>query len=78
MPSPFAPTNETNYPILQEDEWAPGSVWTGVEKRKPFTHTGVLTPKLPFCSESLTRKQESFYPVGYTHRTKTLGVVSRQ
>jgi hypothetical protein len=56
----FVPENETKYPILQTDGWAPGSVWTGVEKRKPVTNTGVLTPKLPFRSESLTRKQETF------------------
>jgi hypothetical protein len=48
-----------------------------VEKRKPPTSTGVLTPKASFHNESLSRKQESFYPVGYTHKPTTLGVVSR-
>ena len=73
----FAPANETRYPVLQKAGWAPSSVWTGVEKRKPLTHTGVLTPERPFRSKSLSRKQESFCPLGYTHRPKTLGVVSR-
>jgi len=34
-PSPgrFDPKDEIMYPVLQMDGWAPGSAWTGVEKR---------------------------------------------
>ena len=28
-------------PIVQEAEWAPGRVWTGVEKRKFLGLTGI-------------------------------------
>jgi len=68
---------ERIYPMLQRDVWAPGSFWTGAAKRKRLTPKGVLTPKCPFLSESLSRKQEPFYPVGYAHRSTNLGVVSR-
>jgi len=63
--------------VLQRDVWAPGLVWKGVAKRKRLTTKGVLTPKCPFLSESLSRKQEPFYTVGYAHRPTKLGVVSR-
>ena len=62
--------------MLQRDVWAPGSVSTGVAKRKFLTPKGVLTSKSSFLSESLSRKQEYFYPVGYTHMHIKLGVVS--
>jgi len=68
---------ERRYPVLQRDVCAPGSFWTGVAKRKRLTPKGILTPKCPFRSESLSRKQEPFYPVGYTHRPTKLGMVSR-
>ena len=72
--SRFDPENERKYPIKQMGGWALCSVWTGVEKRKSLTYTGVLTAKRPFRSESITRKEESFYTVGYTHRPITLSV----
>ena len=74
---PFSHKNVTKYPILKTDGWSSVSFRTGVQKRKRLTTTGVLTPKRPFRSESLTRKQKSFYPVWYTHRPTALGVVSR-
>jgi len=74
----FDPENETKNPIIQMDGWAPGSVWTGIEKRKSVTPTAILTPKRPFRGETLTRKQETFYPVEYTHRPTALSEVSRK
>jgi len=67
----------TRYPVLQTDGWPPGSIWTGVEKRTSLRATEFLTPKDSFRSESITRKQESFYLVGYSHRPTKLDVVSR-
>ena len=46
-PAVLTPRKKQIYPILQRDGWAPGLVWTGVEKRKPLTPTGVVTPKRP-------------------------------
>ena len=63
----FPPEKETKYQILQRNGWAPGSVWTGVEKRKLTKSTGDLTPKPSFHNKSLSRKQETFYPVIHTH-----------
>ena len=60
--SRFAPENERKYPIKQMDGWAQGSLWTGAEKRKSLTFTGVLTAKHPFRSEWSTREQEIFTP----------------
>jgi hypothetical protein len=37
--------------IVEEDWWAPGSAWTGKEKRKSPTPTGVRTRKNPARSE---------------------------
>jgi hypothetical protein len=36
--------------IVQEAEWAPGPVWMGAENLAP---TGIRSPDLPACSESL-------------------------
>jgi hypothetical protein len=40
-------------PIVQEDVWAPGTVWINVEKRKSLAPTRVQTPNHPACSKSL-------------------------
>lgn len=41
-------------------DWAaPGPAWTGVENSISVTHTGVLTPDRPACSESLYRLHDT-------------------
>jgi hypothetical protein len=37
--------------IVEEDGWAPGSAWTGMEKRKSPTPTGVRARNNPVRSE---------------------------
>jgi len=59
-PAVLPPQKETRYEILQKGGWAPGMVLTDVKKRKPLKPTGFLTPNHPFCSESLSWKQEFF------------------
>jgi hypothetical protein len=54
------PEKKTRYEILQKDRWAPSVDLTGIEKRKPLTSTGVLTPNNPFRSQSLSWKLELF------------------
>jgi len=34
-PGRFLPSKKDPVPIVQEAEWAPGSVWTGAEKSRP-------------------------------------------
>jgi len=41
-------------PIAEEAGWAPGPVWTGVERRKFLAPTRVRTPNRPFRSELLS------------------------
>jgi hypothetical protein len=35
-PSQFTPRKETQYPLVQEVEWAPGLVWTSAENVAPM------------------------------------------
>jgi len=51
-PRPLSPRERDPLPIVQEAGWAPGPVWTGVEN---LALTGILSPDLPSCSESLYR-----------------------
>jgi hypothetical protein len=46
------PPGKRTVPILWEAEWAPGSVWTGVENLAP---TWIRSPDCPALSESLYR-----------------------
>ena len=50
-PAAFPPEKEP-VPIVQEAEWAPGPVWTGVEF---LALTGIRSPDRPARSESLYR-----------------------
>jgi hypothetical protein len=52
----FFPTQEKALvrPV-QEAEWAPGKVWTGVVKIKALVSTGVRTPNHPTRSKWLDR-----------------------
>ena len=49
-PRPLYSCERDPVAIVQEAEWAPGPVWTGVEKLAP---TGIWSPDHPACSESL-------------------------
>jgi hypothetical protein len=48
-------------PIVQEDGWAPGPVWIGVETFAPI---GIQFPACAACSESLYRLHEQSPHVG--------------
>ena len=50
-PGRFTPGKDP-VPIVQEAEWAPGSVWKGAENLAP---TGIRSPDRPVRSESLYR-----------------------
>ena len=52
-PWPLYPRETGRVPIVQEAEWAPGPVWTGVRKRTFLAHAWVRTPNRPARSESL-------------------------
>jgi hypothetical protein len=54
-PDAFNPGKEPLLPIVQAAGWAPGSVWAGMERRKPLVPTGVRTQNRPARSESLQR-----------------------
>ena len=48
-PGCFTPGKDP-VPIVQEDGWAPGTVWTGEENLAP---TGIRSPDRPVRNESL-------------------------
>jgi hypothetical protein len=48
-PAAFTPGKDP-VPIVREDGWAPGPVWTGAENLAP---TGIRSPDRPAHSESL-------------------------
>jgi len=48
-PAAFTPGKDP-VPIVQEAGWAPGPVWIGAGNLTP---TGIWSPDLPACSESL-------------------------
>jgi hypothetical protein len=52
MPRPLYPQEKAPVPTVQEAEWDPGPVQTGVEKRNYLAPTWVQKPKLPPRSES--------------------------
>ena len=49
-PWPLFTPGKDPVPIVQESEWAPGSVWTGAENLAP---TGIRSPDRPARSQSL-------------------------
>ena len=51
-PGRFTPREREPVPILYEDGWAPGPVWTGAENLAP---TGIRSPDRPASSELLYR-----------------------
>ena len=51
-PGRFTPGKDP-VPIVHEDGWAPGQVWTGAENLA--SHTGFRSPDRPARSESLYR-----------------------
>jgi hypothetical protein len=51
-PRPLYPRERDPVPIVQEDGWAPGPVWTGAENLAP---TGIRSPDRPARSQSLYR-----------------------
>jgi hypothetical protein len=51
-PAAFYPPWKDPVPIVQEDGWAPGPVWTGAENLAP---SGVRYPDRPARSQSLYR-----------------------
>jgi hypothetical protein len=63
------PPRKRPVPAVQEAEWAPGPVWTGVGNLAP---TGIRTPDRPGRSESLYRLR---YPGPNYFRGHTLNVV---
>jgi hypothetical protein len=50
MPWPLFTPGKDTVPIVQEAGWAPGPVWTGVEKLDP---TEIRSPDRPVRSQSL-------------------------
>jgi len=50
-PGRSLPPEKDPVPIVQEAEWAPGMVWTGVENLAP--HTGIRSSDRPARSQSL-------------------------
>jgi hypothetical protein len=52
MPRPLSNPVKDPVPIVQEAEWAPGSVWTGAENLAP---TGIRSPDRSLRSQSLYR-----------------------
>ena len=56
-PAALYPRKKNPVPIVQEVEWAPGSVWTGAENLAP---TEIRSPDRPACSQSLYQLR---YPV---------------
>jgi len=76
-PAAFTPGKEP-VPIVQEAEWAPGPVWTGVENLAP---TGVRSPDRPasLYADSATPAHTNFkeYPILYhKHSTCSVSLVS--
>ena len=53
----LSPPGKDPVPIVQEDVWAPGPVWTGAENLTP---TGIRSPYRPARSQSLYRLR---YPI---------------
>jgi hypothetical protein len=53
MPQLLYPQETDLVPILQENGWAPGPVWTGVDNRKSLASNRVQTPNCPAHSEWL-------------------------
>jgi hypothetical protein len=45
LPCHFTPREKEAVPVVQEADWAPRQVWTGVEKRKYLATTRVQNPK---------------------------------
>ena len=64
-PRPLFTPGKDPVPIVQEGEWAPGSVWTGA---KNFDPTGIRSPDRPARSQSLYRLR---YPATSFLRTST-------
>ena len=56
-PRPIFTRGKDTVPIVQEDEWAPGPVWTDAENLAP---TGIRSPDRPARSQSLYQLS---YPV---------------
>ena len=54
-PWPLYPEVEAPVPLVKEAGWSSELVWMVMEKRKPLAATGVQTPDLPTCSESVYR-----------------------
>ena len=52
MPRPFLTPGKDMVPIVQENGWAPGLVWTGAENLAP---TRIRSPDRPARSQSLYR-----------------------
>jgi len=51
-PRPLYSLERNPKPIVQDDGWAPGPVWTGAENQAP---TAISSPDRPANSESLYR-----------------------
>jgi hypothetical protein len=49
---PLYAREENLVPVIREDGWDPGPVWTSTENLTP---TGIRSPDHPACSESLYR-----------------------
>jgi len=58
MPQPIFPPEKEAPQILQENQWAAGQVWAGVENLAP---TGVRSPDRPARSELL-------YQISFTNK----------
>jgi len=52
MPRPLFASGEDKVPIVQEDGWELGPVWTGAEN---LAFTGIRSPDRPARSQSLYR-----------------------
>jgi hypothetical protein len=53
-------TTWKRFETVYEAGWAPGAFWTGAES---LAHTGIRSPDLPACSESLYRLSCSGFPI---------------
>jgi len=73
-PRPQFTTGKESVPILQEDGWAPGPVWTSGKSRP---HRDSI-PDCPARSQSLYRLSypASYYYVSYTLYTKVFKISS--
>jgi hypothetical protein len=63
-PRPLYPLKTDPVPIIQEDGWTPGPVWTGAENLTP---TGTRSPDRPHCSVRLEMNLHENFKINYMY-----------